>query len=368
MTTYIYQRPGWPKFHWSDAEIAPLLLDARQRQGRLLGRMEALGLALTAEAALRALTEEALKTSAIEGEAIDREQLRSSFARRLGIDGGAPVAAGRDVEGLVDMLLDATQRFEAPLTPARLFSWHESLFPAEKGAMGRLRSGTWRDDARGPMQVVSGAIGRERVHFQAPSAAALSAETEAFFSWFNAPGRLDPVVKAALAHLWFVTIHPFDDGNGRIARAIAELALARADATSRRFYSMSGQIRAERKSYYETLERTQKGSLDVTLWLAWFLKCLTRAIEGADALLASLLEKARFWRTHAGVSFNARQVAMLNRLLDGFVGALTTSKWGKIAKCSQDTALRDIEGLVRLGVLAKGPEGGRSTNYSLRKD
>jgi Fic family protein len=273
--------------------------------------------------------------------------------------------ADRNVEGVVEMMLDATQKFAEPLTAERLFDWHAALFPTGRSGMSRISVGAWRDDKKGPMQVVSGPIGRERIHYQAPPAKKLNREMQTFLKWFNRQPTIDPVLKAALAHLWFVTIHPFDDGNGRIARAITDMALARSEKSAQRFYSMSAQIRLERKAYYDMLEQTQKGSLDVTPWLIWFLDCLDRAFDGAEDTLASVLKKARFWETHASDSFNDRQRGMINRLFNGFVGKLTSSKWAKIAKCSQDTALRDIDDLVKLGILAKEPRGGRSTSYSL---
>jgi Fic family protein len=365
MVSYIHEQPDWPKFRWSEGEVAARLVRVRHRQGRLIGRMEGLGFPLKAEAVLQTLTEEIVKSSEIEGEVLDQAQVRSSIARRLGIDIGALAPVDRNVEGVVEMTLDATQKFAEPLTEERLFGWHAALFPTGRSGMSRIAVGAWRDDAKGPMQVVSGPIGRERVHYQAPPAKTLSREMQEFLKWFNGPTTIDAVLKAALAHLWFVTIHPFEDGNGRIARAIADMTLARSEHSAQRFYSMSAQIRLERKAYYDVLEQTQKGDLDVTLWLTWFLDCLDRAFDGAEDALASVLKKAHFWEAHAGASFNARQRAVINRLLDGIVGKLTSSKWAKLAKCSQDTALRDINDLVKLGVLAKEPSGGRSTSYAL---
>lgn len=327
--------------------------------------MEALGFALRTEASLVTLTEDVVKSSEIEGERLDRDQVRSSIARRLGIDIGALTPAERDVEGVVEMMLDATQRYVEPLTAERLFGWHAALFPTGRSGMHRIIVGAWRDDRTGPMQVVSGPVGRERVHYEAPSADRLAREMGTFVDWFNHEVSLDPVLKAGVAHLWFVTIHPFDDGNGRIARAIADMALARSERSVQRFYSMSAQIRAEREGYYDILEATQKGELDVTRWLEWFLRCLGRAIDGAETTLATVMAKARFWEARAGQSFNERQRLVLNRLLDGFEGKLSSSKWAALAKCSQDTALRDIDDLVRRGVLARGAGGGRSTSYSL---
>ena len=365
MVTYIHERADWPKFHWSEEKIASLLADVRHRQGRLIGRMEAMSFKLKAEASLETLTEEVIKSSEIEGEVLDKEQVRSSIARRLGMDIGALTPADRNVEGVVEMMLDATQNFAEPLTEHRLFAWHAALFPTGRSGMSSITVGGWRNDAKGPMQVVSGPIGRERVHYQAPPAKTLRREMRAFLKWFEGRETIDPVLKAGLSHLWFVTIHPFDDGNGRVARAITDLMLARSEKSAQRFYSMSAQIRHEHKAYYDSLEATQKGSLDVTAWLTWFLECLGRAFGGAEHILAAVLAKGRFWDRHASASFCNRQRDLINRLLDGFVGKLTTSKWAKIAKCSPDTALRDIDDLVRRGVLVKDSGGGRSTSYSL---
>jgi Fic family protein len=368
MMTYIHEGADWPKFRWSEGKIALQLADVRHRQGRLIGRMEGLGFPFKAEAFLETLTEEVIKSSEIEGEVLDKEQVRSSIARRLGLDIGALTPADRNVEGVVEMVLDATQRFAEPLTEERIFAWHAALFPTGRSGMSRITVGGWRDDAKGPMQVVSGPIGRERVHYQAPPAKKLRREMQAFLKWCEGQEKIDPVLKAALAHLWFVTIHPFDDGNGRIARAITDLMLARSEHSAQRFYGMSAQIRLERKAYYDILEATQKGTLEVTAWLMWFLECLSRAFDHAEDILASVLRKARFWDKHASASFNSRQREMINRLFDGFIGKLTTSKWAKIAKCSQDTALRDIDDLVRRGVLARDAAGGRSTSYSFAED
>ena len=362
---YIHQQEDWPKFRWDEAKIANRLAILRHRQGRLIGRMEALGFTLRSEAVLRTLTEDVLKTSEIEGEMLNPDQVRSSLARRLGIDVGALTPAERDVEGVVEMMLDATQNFSAPLTKDRLFAWHAALFPTGRSGMTKIVAGAWRDDSSGAMQVVSGAMGREKVHFEAPSASKLAKEMTAFLAWYNAPSKIDPVLKAGLAHLWFVTIHPFADGNGRIARAIADMSLARSEESAQRFYSMSAQISTERTGYYRILESTQRANLDITHWLNWFLDCLDRAFTGAEETLAVVISKARFWEFHSDASLNDRQRAMLNRLLDGFEGKLTSSKWAKIAKCSQDTASRDIEGLITLGILKKEESGGRSTSYSL---
>jgi Fic family protein len=366
MATFTHELPGWPKFTWAQERLATLLAAVRHRQGRLLGKMEALGFALREQATLRTITEDVLRSSEIEGEILDRDQVRSSVARRLGMDIGALHATDRHVEGVVEMMLDATQKFAEPLTEQRLFAWHAALFPTGRSGMLEINAGGWRDDSSGPMQVVSGPIGRERVHFQAPDAQKLPDEVRAFQKWFeNADGSLDPVLVGALAHLWFVTIHPFDDGNGRIARAIADMALARSENSPQRFYSMSAQICKERDAYYDILERTQRGGLDITEWLTWFLGCLARAFDGSETTLDAVLKKAGFWESHAGESFNDRQRAMLNRLLDGFEGNLTSSKWAKIEKVSQDTASRDMDDLAKRGILAREPARGRSTSYTL---
>lgn len=363
--TYIHERKDWPKFRWEEASIADRLAALRLRQGRLIGRMEALGFALREEAVLRTLTSDVIKSSEIEGEKLDHDQVRSSLARRLGIEIGALTPADRNVEGIVEMMLDATQKYKEPLSEDRLFGWHAALFPTGRSGMDKIIVGDWRDDADGPMQVVSGPVGRERVHFEAPEANRLKAEMKAFLKWYNDGPSMDAVLKAALAHLWFVTIHPFADGNGRIARAIADMSLARSEESAQRFYSMSTQIRAERAAYYDTLEQTQRGDLDITDWLTWFLGCLERAFTGAEDILAGVLQKAEFWTKHKDANLNERQRLMLNKLLDGFEGKLTSTKWAKIAKCSQDTASRDIEGLIKLGILQKDAGGGRSTSYSL---
>ena len=365
--TYIHELKDWPKFRWSQERLAERLAAVRHRQGRLIGRMEGLGFTLRAEAVLQTLTEEVVKSSEIEGETLDKEQVRSSIARRLGMDIGALTPAERNVEGVVEMMLDATQKFELPLTTERLFGWHAALFPTGRSGMTRIQVGAWRDGSSGPMQVVSGPMGREKVHYEAPAAKKLSREMRAFLAWFNGPETMDPVLKAGIAHLWFVTIHPFDDGNGRIARAIADMALARSENSSQRFYSMSAQIRAERKAYYDVLEATQKGDLDITAWLEWFLGCLNRAFDGAETILAAVFRKARFWELHGREPFNDRQRKILNRLLDGFEGKLTSSKWASLGKTSQDTASRDIDDLVKRGILSKDAAGGRSTSYSLIK-
>lgn len=362
---YLWEKPDWPAFTWDEKALTSPLAQVSREQGRLLGKMEALGFDLRNEAHLRTLTEDVLKSSEIEGEKLERDQVRSSIARRLGMDIGGLVPADRDVEGVVEMMLDATGNYDQPLTEERLFAWHASLFPTGRSGMHKIRVGAWRDDRTGPMEIVSGAIGKEKVHYQAPPAKRLPHEMAKFLDWFEGPKDTDPLLTAGLAHLWFVTIHPFDDGNGRIARAIADMALARSEITGQRFYSMSAQIRRERNDYFMTLETTQKGELDVTRWQAWFLECLHRAIDGAQETLGAVLFKAQFWERFAKEPLNERQIKVLNRLLDGFEGKLTTSKWAKLAKCSQDTAYRDILDLVERGALQKDPGGGRSTSYSL---
>lgn len=362
---YIYGRKEWPHFTWDAKQLAEPLAAIRHKQGRLIGHMEALGFNLRQEAVLQTLTADVLKTSEIEGERLDAEQVRSSIARRLGMDVGALKPADRNVEGVVEMMLDATGRYRQPLTAERLFGWYAALFPTGRSGMTKINIDAWRDDSNGPMQVVSGPVGRERVHFEAPAAEKLDGEMNAFLDWFNNDTSNDLVLKAGIAHLWYVTIHPFDDGNGRIARAITDMLLARSEDSSQRFYSMSAQIRQERKEYYEILEATQKGSLDITPWLKWFLDCLGSAVEGAQTTLADVLAKARFWEGIAGKTINERQRMVLNRLLDGFEGKLTTSKYAKLAKSSTDTALRDIQLLVNNGILVRNVEGGRSTSYDL---
>jgi Fic family protein len=362
---YIYERPAWPKLTWDSDALASPLAAVRHKQGRLLGRMEALGFDLRAEASLTVLTSDVVKSSAIEGAVLNPDEVRSSIARRLGLDVAGLPKAGRDVEGVVEMMLDATRNYEKPLTKKRLFDWHASLFPTGRSGMRKISVGAWRRNEDGPMQVVSGPYGRERVHFEAPEADRLNSEMSGFIKWFNAPASVDPVLKAALAHFWFVTIHPFEDGNGRIARAIADMALARADGTKDRFYSMSSQIEAERKDYYLELERAQRGKLDITPWLDWFLGCLGRALDGAEAALGAVLYKAKLWQRINRRPVNDRQRLVINRLLNGFKGFLTTSKYAKLAKCSTDTALRDIQELLDCCILVQNPGGGRSTSYRL---
>jgi Fic family protein len=365
---YIHELSEWPRFQWNRERLAELLASVRHRQGRLIGHMEALGFNLRQEAVLQTLTADVLKSSEIEGEKLDVEQVRSSLARRLGMDIGALKPVDRHVEGVVEVTLDATRHYEQPLTDERLFGWHAAMFPTGRSGMSKIKVGVWRDDRTGPMEVVSGPVGKEHVHFQAVPGARLKREMAKFIEWFNQPADIDEVLKAGLAHLWFVTIHPFDDGNGRIARAVADMALARSENSPQRFYSMSAQIRQERSDYYGRLEATQKGTMDITRWMEWFLGCLGRAIDGAQTTLAAVLAKARFWERIQGVPLNDRQRHVLNRLLDGFVGKLTTSKYAKLVKCSPDTALRDILPLVERGILVRNPEGGRSTSYALAQE
>lgn len=365
MRKYIHQRSDWPQFHWQPERLANLLAQVRHDQGRLIGRVEGLGFSLRAEAELKTLTQDILKSSEIEGEILDLDQVRSSVARRLGLDVGGLEPVDRHVEGLVEMVLDATHRYQEPLTKERLFDWQAAMFPTGRSGMSRIVVGAWRDDDRGPMQVVSGPVGREKVHFEAPAAERIEQEMAAFLNWLESEKETDPVLMAGLAHLWFVTIHPFEDGNGRLARAIADMMLARSEKSHQRFYSMSTQIRQERQDYYRVLESAQSGSLDITNWLEWFLGCLSRAIQGAQATLRSVLRKAEFWN-NLTTELHPRQKKMLNLMLDSkFHGKLTTSKWAKMTKCSQDTAYRDILQLLEIGALQKDPGGGRSTSYSL---
>lgn len=362
---YIHERDDWPDFTWDEVEVSALLAETRYKQGLLLGRMASLGFKLKEEAALLVLTKDAVNTAGIEGEVLDPRSVRSSIAKRLGIEDAGASPSDRHVDGLVEVLIDATRNYDAPLSVDRLFGWHAALFPTGRSGMRRITVGDWRKDEKGPMQVVSGPIRREKVHFEAPGHERLPDELSRFILWCNASDELDPVMKSALSHLYFVTIHPFDDGNGRIARAIGDMQLARSDKTELRFYSMSTQIQKEKKAYYETLEKCQNSSLDISAWIKWYLRCLSRAIDGAQSILASVLDKDLFWKKHLGDTFNDRQREILKRLLDGFDGKLTSSKWAKICMCSQDTAQRDINNLMERGVLEKEEAGGRSTSYRL---
>ncbi len=363
---WVHEHQNWPNFTWDVGSLVSKLADIRHRQGRLLGRMEGLGFELKCEASLSTLTNDVVKSSAIEGENLNPEEVRSSIARRLGIDTAGLIPASRDVEGIVEMMLDATQQFSKPLTKDRLFDWHAALFPTGRSGTHKITVGGWRTIDAGPMQVVSGPIGKEKVHFEAPDADRLEKEMHAFLKWFGNNDDIDPVIKAGIAHLWFVTIHPFEDGNGRIARAISDMALARADGTQDRFYSLSSQIEAERKHYYDQLEKQQRATPDITDWLSWFLDCLGRAISNAETTLGNVLFKAQLWDTINQKPVNDRQRLIINRMLeDDFEGFMNTSKYAKLAKCSNDTALRDIQELKERGIFIQNPGGGRSTSYRL---
>ncbi|AUS06419.1 Fic family protein [Pseudotamlana carrageenivorans] len=364
MKAFIHQKDNWPEFTWNSNDFLDLLSEARNLQGRLIGKMETLGFDLRNEALLDTLTLDVLKSSEIEGEFFNPDQVRSSIARRLGMEIAGAVDSDRSVEGIVEMILDATQKCFEPLTADRLFDWHAALLPTGRSGMYKITVADWRKDTTGPMQVVSGAMGKEKVHFQAPNSDLVENEMTRFINWFN-NYKTDLVIKAAIADLWFVTIHPFEDGNGRITRALTDMLLAQADKSNQRFYSMSAQIRLERKQYYEILENTQKGNLDITAWIVWFLNCLINALKSTDSILKKVLFKADFWQKHIDTPINDRQRKLLNFLLDGFDGKLTSSKWAKIAKCSKDSAVRDINDLIEKAILQKEPAGGRSTNYEL---
>lgn len=365
---YIYQQTDWPDFTWNDSALLNLLAAIRHKQGKLNGYMEALGFNLRNEATLKTLTLDVLKSTEIEGELLNPDQVRSSIARKLGMDIAGLIPADRNVDGVVEMMLDATQNFKKKLTRERLFGWHSALFPSGRSGMQKIAVGIWRGAGKCPMQVVSGAMGKEKVHFEAPESRTLAREMKRFLDWFNSAQPIDPVIKSAVAHFWFVTIHPFDDGNGRIARAVADMQLARADGGSQRFYSMSAQIRVERNAYYTTLEKSQKGDMDLTDWLLWYLQCLDRALNATDQTLRNVLMKTKFWDRHANTPLNERQRKMINALFGEFFGKLSSSKWAKMTKCSADTALRDINDLIEKKILQKEASGGRSTNYVLATD
>ena len=367
MRKYIHEYPKWPRFRYDEAKLLPLVAEVRHRQGRLIGKMAGLGFQQRAEASLSNLTAEIIKSNAIEGNFLDADEVRSSIARRLGMEAGGVALASRDVEGVVEMMLDATRGFASALTRERLFGWHSCLFPSGRSGMRKIGVGRWRTLESGPMQVVSGPIGKERIHFEAPSAERLQGEMDAFLEWFRGPGE-EPVIRAGMAHFWFVTIHPFEDGNGRIARAIAEMALAQADGFPERYYNMSSRIESERRDYYAVLERCQKGGLDITDWLEWFLGCLGRALNDAEKNIASALRRAGFRDRLRHHELNARQSKVIDLLIEGFSGKLTSSKYAKIAKCSADTALRDIKQLLDSGLLEKDEAGGRSTAYLLKEN
>jgi Fic family protein len=362
VTKYIYQYKNWTSFTWRETDINAIFGEVRNLQGRIIGQMNTLGFATKEEARLRTLTLDVIKSSAIEGEKLDYDQVRSSIARRLGINIAGLVPANRKVDGVVEMMLDATQNFQKPLTKKRLCGWHSALFPTGHSGMLRIEVARYRT---GEMQIVSGAIGKERVHYEAVPGANVKEEMDHFLKWFNDKNTIDPVLKSAIAHFWFIIIHPFDDGNGRIARAISDLMLARADGTSDRFYSMSSQILVERKKYYETLQRVQHSSGDLTDWLSWFLHCLKKSLVATEQTLQKIMRKNEFWQKHENSELNERQRLVLNKLFDGLDGKLKSSKWAKIAKCSPDTALRDIKDLMDKQILRQEQAGGRSTNYEL---
>jgi Fic family protein len=368
MSDYIHQKKDWPNFEWDSEDIVNLLSEARNLQGRLQGKMEALGFELRNEALLDTLTLDVLKTSEIEGELLNHDQVRSSIARKLGMEISGSVESDRNVDGVVEMMLDATQNCFKPLTKSRLFDWHAALFPTGRSGIYKIIVGDWRKDTGGPMQVISGPMGKEKIHFEARNSDLLEKEMKSFLNWFCHNNKIDLVLKASIAHLWFVTIHPFDDGNGRIARALTDMLLAQSDKSNQRFYSMSAQIRIERKQYYEILEKTQKGDLNITNWIKWFLQCLINALKSTDEVLVKVLFKGSFWQLHSKTLINERQKKLINKLLDGFDGKLTSSKWAKIAKCSKDTAIRDINDLIEKEILRKEEAGGRSTNYELNKN
>jgi Fic family protein len=366
MPKYIHLIKNWPDFTWAHEQLVHTLATVRHKQGRLLGKLEGLGFQLQAEASLGNLILDVMKSSEIEGEKLPMDQVRSSIARKLGMKVAGLVPADRNVDGVVEMMLDATQKYEKPLSKERLFSWHGALLPTGRSGLYKIQVAAWRNAEGDPMQVVSGAMGKERVHFEAPEAARLESEMKKFLKWFNGAEEIDSILKAAIAHLWFVTIHPFDDGNGRIARAIADMQLSRSDQSKQRFYSMSAQILKERKAYYDHLEKTQRGTLDITEWLLWFLRCFDRALTASSENISGVLNKAAFWEKHRTVALNDRQRTMLNKLMDGFEGNLTSSKWAKITKSSPDTALRDIQSLMQAKMLEKEEGGGRSTSYKVK--
>jgi Fic family protein len=367
MEIYLHKKDNWPDFTWRIDEFLNQLSEARNLQGRLIGKMESLGFDLRNEALLDTLTLDVLKSAEIEGEFLNPDQVRSSIARRLGMEIAGSIDSDRNVDGMVEMMIDATHNCFNPLTADRLFDWHAALFPMGRSGIFKITVADWRKDTTGTMQVVSGASGKEKVHFQAPDADLIESEMNRFLKWFNENDKIDLVIKAAVAHLWFVTIHPFQDGNGRIKRALTDMLLAQSDKSTQRFYSMSAQIRIERKQYYEILEKTQKGELDITEWVKWFLSCLINALKSTEIILTKVLFKADFWNKHSKTIINERQNKLINKLLDGFEGNLTSSKWAKIAKCSKDTAIRDINDLIYKDILQKGTAGGRSTNYELKK-
>jgi Fic family protein len=362
MVKYIYEYPNWPRFEWDEQKVQLLLGKVRHLQGKILGQMSALGFSEKEEAILSTLTLDVIKSSEIEGESLNYDQVRSSIARRLGINIAGLVHSSRDVEGVVEMLLDATQNFEAPLDDDRLFGWHSALFPSGRSGMHKIDVGKYRS---GEMAIVSDPMGKEKIHYQAPSPVKVQNYMDQLLEWFNSGNNIDPVLKAAIAHFWFIIIHPFDDGNGRMARALSDLLLARSDGSHQRFYSLSNQILLERKEYYDLLQKEQYSDGDITKWLVWFLNCLNRALNASETLLDKVFIKTNFWEKHKETELNSRQRLMINKLLDGFNGKLKTSKWARITKCSQDTALRDIKDLINKGILRQEESGGRSTNYEI---
>ena len=367
MSRYIHKIREWPQFDWDLAAIITLLSEVRNKQGILTGKMDAIGFNLQNEAYLETLSQDVIKSSEIEGEILDTQQVRSSIARKLGIKIGGLVDSDKDVDGIVEMMMDATQNWGEELNEDRLFGWHSALFPTGRTGMHKIRVGNWRDDSIGPMQVVSGPMGKETVHFEAPAASLLMQEMKQFIDWINKTNNNDPVLNAAISHLWLITIHPFEDGNGRIARAITDMMLCRSENKTQRFYSMSSQIKEQQKEYYDVLETIQKGNLDITEWLIWFLKCLRNAIDSSSTIVQKIMAKHKFWNVYKMVTFNDRQIKIIELLFGNFFGKLTTTKWAKINKCSQDTALRDIQDLIDKQVLRKSDSGGRSTNYELIK-
>jgi Fic family protein len=365
MARYIYEYDNWPEFTWSDKTLGLILGKVRHLQGKIFGQMEALGFSIKEETILSTLTLDVLKSSEIEGEYLSQEQVRSSIARRLGLEYAGIVHVDRNVEGVVEMMLNATQKFDLPLDQERIFGWHAALFPTGWSGMHRIYTGCYRD---GEMQVVSGPMGKEKIYFQAPSASEVKKEMDVFLNWINKKTDIDGVLKAAIAHFWFIIIHPFDDGNGRIARAISDMLLARSEESSQRFYSLSNQILTDKKKYYEILQKVQHSSGDITEWLEWKLNCLYRALENTEESLKRVLLKADFWDKNKVTIINSRQRLILNKLFDGFEGKLKSSKWAKITKCSADTALRDIKDLIEKGILEQEKSGGRSTNYELTEE
>ena len=363
MAKYIYQYRSWPNFRWNEAEVQVLLGKVRHLQGKLFGQMSALGFSVKEETMLTALTLDVLKSSEIEGEVLNYEQVRSSIARRLGLDYAGMVYPDRSVEGVVEMMLDATQNYEKPLEEERVFGWHAALFPTGRSGMYKIDVGKYRT---GDMQIVSGAMGKEKIHYQAPAHKQVKLEMDRFLKWFNRDNKIDLLIKSAIAHFWFIIIHPFDDGNGRIARAVSDLLLARSEDSPQRFYSLSNQILLERKVYYSTLQKVQHKDGDITEWIIWFLNCLFSALKSSEKTIEKVLHKVYFWDRHKNTELNSRQRLMLNKLLDGFEGKLKTSKWAKITRCSQDTALRDIKNLIEKEILKQEKSGGRSTNYELK--